>query len=158
MNVFDAFRRAGTLMADDTRSYMALHREYGLSKEDWDLVTQSEPWNTEQRMRVRSVLAECCQISLTIAGLPANSLPAQFVAAMIAAIVSPCNLLVAATRAPESFDAVASANTQKVFELTPVLREQMISLCMLYIGDWRSEPMATATGNVELIEETPEHV
>lgn len=149
MNMFDCFRRGAMGLATQAMQYSSVHAQYGLSQDDWELLTSPVPWNVEERRRVRSVLAEAVQISLTIAGLPAQSLPAQYVAAVISIVVAPTNRLVAATRAPESFDAMGAANVEQPFKVTPVSIEQMQSLVMLYSGGWSSEPTAAHTGQVK---------
>lgn len=152
-NVFQAFRRGALALATETMAYTETHQRYGLSQDDWALLTQKEPWNVDQRRRVRSLISECVTISLTVAGLPAQSLPAQYVAAVIATIVSPANLIVAAHAAPESYDATGAANVEQTFQVTPVRSEQMLSLIMLYAGGFGSEPNANVTGQVDLSED-----
>lgn len=142
MNMFNVFRQGALALVTPTMAYTGVHRENGLSSEDWKLVTQPEPWNVQQRQRARSIIAECVMISLTIAGLPAQSLPAQYVAAVIAHIVSPANMLVASTRAPEAFDAVAASGMVQAQEIKPVSVEQMQALVMAYAGGASGEPPA----------------
>jgi hypothetical protein len=153
MNMFELFKVGAMALATPTMEYAAVHRDHGLSAADWDIVTSKEPWTPTQRRQARSIIAECVQISLTIAGLPAQSLPAQYVAAVITAIVAPVNLLVAASSAPESFDALGAANVETEFQVHPVKREQMQSLVLLYAGGFRSEPMAAQTGQTDLNED-----
>ncbi|WP_299747820.1 hypothetical protein [uncultured Tateyamaria sp.] len=150
MNTFDAFRIGAMALVTETMAYTDTHRKYGLSAEDWKLITQLEPWNVQQRQRARSILAECVQISLTIAGLPAQSLPAQYVAAMIAHLVSPSNLLVASTRAPEAFDAMAASGMVQSQEIKPVSIEQMQALVIAYAGGINGQPPAHILAKVDL--------
>jgi len=142
MNMFNAFRQGAMCLVTETMAYTAIHREYGLSKEDWTMLTQKEPWNVKQRQRAKSIIAECVTISLTIAGLPAQALPAQYVAAVIAHTVSPANMLVASTRAPEAFDAMAASGIMQEQEIKQVSKEQMQALVMAYAGGVADEPPA----------------
>lgn len=144
MNMFAVFRTGACALVTSTMAYTGIHRQYGLSQPDWDLVTQAEPWNVEQRAKAKAIIAECVMISLTIAGLPAQQLPAQYVAAVIAHIVSPANMLVASTRAPEAFDAMAASGMQGDHEIKPVPIEQMQSLVMAYAGGAAGEPLGHA--------------
>jgi hypothetical protein len=141
MNMFSIFRQGAAHLVTETMAYTDVHQMHGLSAEDWSLVTQSEPWNIEDRKRVKSVIAECVTISLTIAGLPAMALPGQYVAAVIACIVAPANILVAATRAPDAFDGVAASGLQGDFKIEKMTAEQMISLCLAYASAEFREPV-----------------
>lgn len=134
MNHFQIFRQGALSLVTETMAYTKIHRQYGLSQDDWELLTQPEPWNVQQRQRARSIIAEAVTISLTIAGLPAQALPAQYVAAVIATVVRPANMLVASTRAPEAFDAMNASGIMSSTEVQPVTVEQMQSLVMAYAG------------------------
>lgn len=140
-NVFMAFKRAAMSLAKEQMAYTEIHRSYGIAQAEWEMLTQKEPWTVEQRIGVRSIVSEVVQISLTIAGLPATALPAQYVAAVIATVVAPANRIVCATRAPEAFDAVAASGLTQEFEVKPVKIETMISLVIAYSDDWKSEPL-----------------
>jgi hypothetical protein len=141
MQIFQLFRQGAAHLVTATMAYTEVHQLHGLSAEDWDLVTKKEPWNIEERKRVKSVIAECVTISLTIAGLPAMALPGQYVAAVIACIVSPANLLVAAVRAPDAFDGVKASGIEGDFKIEPMPAEQMISLVTAYASAEFREPI-----------------
>lgn len=132
MNHFDIFKIGAKGLVIPTMEYSSVHQMHGLSQEDWDLLTQAEPWTITHRQKARSLIAECVNISLTIAGLPAQPLPAQYVAAVISYVVSPANRLVAAMRAPETFDGVAASGLLGGQEVEPVTSEQMVSLVIAY--------------------------
>ena len=142
MNTFDAFRVGAMALVTETMAYTSVHREYGLSAEDWKLVTQKELWNTSESRRVGSILSNCVMISLAVAGLPAQPLPAQYVAAMIAHVVHPSNLLVAAFNAPEAFDAMSASGLVQAQEIKPVSKEQMQALVIAYAGGINGQPPA----------------
>lgn len=132
MNHFDIFKIGAKGLVNPAMDYCAIHQTHGLSQEDWELLTQSEPWSITHRQKARSLIAECVNISLTMAGLPAQPLPAQYVAAVIAYVVAPANRLVAAMRAPETFDGVAASGLLGAQEVTPCSTEQMVSLVIAY--------------------------
>lgn len=138
MNHFDIFRIGAKGLVIPTMDYSSVHQMHGLSQEDWDLLTQKEPWTITHRQKARSLIAECVNISLTIAGLPAQPLPAQYVAAVISCVVAPANRLVAAMRAPETFDGVAASGLLGGQEVQPVTTEQMVSLVMAYSSGYES--------------------
>lgn len=139
-NLFEGFRRGALMLAANNCVYTQYHKEYGIAQAEWEMLTQDEPWTLSQRQQVRSQIAEVVNISLTIAGLPAMALPAQYVAAVIVTVVSPTNRFVAATRAPEAFDALAASGLNEAFEIRPVTIETMQSLVIAYSGTVKSEP------------------
>jgi len=149
-NLFDAFRIGARQLAGPTRDYANLHAEHGLTKPEWDLLVQNDPWNVEQRRQAKSTLSECLQISLTLAGLPAMALPGQYVAACIVEIVSPVNRLVAAAKAPEAYDAVmASGLETEESEIRPISPEQMISMVIAFSGFADAQPADQLDDNLQ---------
>lgn len=116
------------------------HVAVGFSKAEWDLLTQADLWTPSDRRKVRSILAEAVNASLTIAGLPAVPLPAQYVAAVIATIVAVPNRLSAAMRAPEAYDAVAASGLVGPVEVEPVRIETMMALVMGYTSEQFVDP------------------
>jgi len=140
MNVFQIYRTAAMSLATRTMAYTATHKRYGISQENWELLTQKEPWTPEQNMQSPGIISEVCQVCLTIAGLPANSLPGQYVAAVIAVNVQAPNILAAASRAPQAYDAVAASGLQAESEVRDMSREQMQSLVLAYFADYWNQP------------------
>jgi hypothetical protein len=136
MNHFKAFTQGARYMASRTPQQMA---EMGMTQLHYDMLTSPDPWLPAEVQEMRGVLASAINISLTFANLPARALPAQYVAAVIGYMVNPVNWLTAATIAPETFDAVRSANSEEEYEVKPVRYEQMISLVMSYGGGSMSE-------------------
>ena len=149
MNVsaFDAFRRAAGQVALSKSSYLDGWREAGLTETEWQTFTQNELWTIDQRHKFPSICSEVLNLSLSVAGLPAQPLPAQFVAAIIATMVSPANWIVAANRAPQSYDALDASGIQGSHEVRNVSAEQMVSLVLLYGGSYKDEP--TSLGKAE---------
>jgi hypothetical protein len=131
MNHFKSFTQGARYMATRTPQQMA---EMGMTQQHFDMLTSPDPWLPAEVQEMRGVLASAINISLTFANLPARALPAQYVAAVIGYMVNPVNWLTAATIAPETFDAVQSANSEEEFKTRPVQYEQMISLVMSYGG------------------------
>jgi len=107
---------------------------YGISQQEWDLLTKNEAWNPEERRSVRSALSEVINCSLSMAGLPADALPSEYVAAVIAVVVSPVNRLVAAARTPETHLAVSAAGIKENEDIDPASPAQMRALVMMYTG------------------------
>jgi len=97
-------------------------------------------WTPTEQKKIRSILTEVINISLTIAGLTAHPLPAQYVAALVSKLVSTANRLVASTLTPETFDAVAASNLDGNQKFVSVTREQMMSLVIAYSSDRYIEP------------------
>jgi len=140
-DIHAAFRRGSMSLAEGL-GYGALHREMGLLEPDWKLLTQDEHWTPHQSRQVRSILASVIEAALTIAGMPATPLPGQYAAAVIAIVVAPANRLVACSKVPETFDAVAASGLQSEFEVRPMSVAQMTSLVIAYSGGLGGEPMA----------------
>ena len=90
-------------------AYAEVHRQYGLSEADWTLLTQDEHWSADQARSVRSILANVVEVAMTIAGIPPVPLPGHYVAAVIAIVVAPANRFVAASKSPDTFDAVLAS-------------------------------------------------
>lgn len=140
MDLHTAFRSGAQQLARDGLKYSEIHRAHGISQTDWELLTQDEFWTPEQYRGIRSLLANVVEVSMTVAGLPSVPLPGQYVAAVIAICVSPCNRIMAAQKAPDTFDAVGAAGITETFVVRPMPREQMLSLVMLYSGGYGGEP------------------
>lgn len=132
MDMMRAMMVGAFQIAELGTEHSARHAAVGFSAEEWDLLTQKEMWTQEQRRMVRAPLAEAVSISLTLAGLPSEPLPGQYVAAVIAKLVAPANRLVAAFRAPETFDAVSASGLIGEGEVKAMTPQQMVSLVMYY--------------------------
>ena len=158
MDMFSVFRSgAMALVSDDGRyRYTDVHAAYGIPKPDWDLLRSKRPWKTDERMRARSVLSEILNVSMTIAGLPSQPLPAEYVAATIACVVHPCNVFVAATRAPEAYSALDASGLMGSVEIEPVKPETMFSLVIYYLGDGRASNYSPTEDQDEAVKETTE--
>lgn len=112
--------------------YGVEQQEAGFSKEDWDLLVQAECWNNSERMKVASVLGNAVSITLRVAGLPAVALPGAFVAAVICKLCAPCNRLVAAMMAPESFDAMSAVGLTGESKDIITSKNQMLALVVYF--------------------------
>lgn len=139
------------MLARDGLQYGEIHRAHGISQADWKLITQEEFWTPEQYRSVRSLLANVVEVSMTVAGLPSVPLPGQYVAAVIAICVSPCNRIMAAQKAPDTYDAVVASGLQETFQVRPMPREQMVSLVLAYSGGFGGEPPMQRL-NAEVVE------
>lgn len=132
MNLMKMFQVGAMALADMGRTHTAAHAAAGFSVEEWEVLTSAEVWSAEQRRRVRSILGEAVSVSLAMAGLPSEPLPGQYVAAVICAVVHPSNRLVAALRAPETYDAVSASGLMGETKIVPMTPEQMVSLVVAY--------------------------
>ena len=100
----------------------------GFTNEEWNLLTDSKCWTKEQQLKMPSILSAAVSITLRTAGLPPAPLPGAFVAAVICKLVKPCNRLVAAASAPESFDALSAVGLTHETQVKTTTREQMYAL------------------------------
>jgi hypothetical protein len=144
VNLHDAFMIAAMKIAQEERKYLDLHKAHGIEQSHWELITQDEYWTADQARAVRSILANVVEISMTIAGLPPIPLPGQYVAAVIATVVSPCNRVLACMKAPDTFDALdASGLLSNAGEETkPMSPQQLLALTMAYSGGYKGEPIS----------------
>lgn len=140
MDLHSAFKVAARKMAQDERAYTDLHKAHGIEESHWRLFTQDEYWTPDQARAIRTILANIVEISMTIAGMPAIPLPAQYVAAVIAECVAPCNRLVACTKVPDTFDAFDASGLIGTHEIKDVTPQQMMALVMAYSGGYTGEP------------------
>lgn len=135
-----AFRHGAEILARGNLKYGEVHRSHGISKDDWELLTQEDHWTPDQSRAIRAILASVIEIAMTITAMPAVPLPGQYAAAVIAIVVSPANRIMAAFRCPDTFDAVGAAGVTEPYEVRPMPREQMISLVMAYSGGYGGQP------------------
>lgn len=132
MNSIDAFLNAATEMGGE---YTALHKKHGITTAHWDLLTQGEHWNAEERRQVGGILTTVLTVGLTIAGLPERTMPGQFAAGLVAKIVAPANWAVACFRLPETFDARAAAGVDGASVIKPMSYEQILGLVLYIAGE-----------------------
>jgi hypothetical protein len=142
VDLHTSFKIGAKQLAHAERLYTDLHKAHGIEETHWLLLTQDEYWTPDQARAIRSILANVVEVSMTIAGMPAIPLPAQYVAAVIAEIVSPCNRILACLKAPDTFDAFDASGLMGNFEVKEVKYEQMVSLVMAYSGGYHGEPPA----------------
>ena len=140
MDLHQAFKIGARKLAQDQRQYTELHKAHGIEESHWALFTQDEYWTPDQARAIRSILANVIEVSMTIAGMPAIPLPGQYVAALIAICVSPCNRLVACTKVPDSFDAFDAAGLLGTSEVKEMTTQQMMALVVAYSGNYDEEP------------------
>ena len=142
MDLHRSFRIGAMRIAKDEKKYTDLHKSHGIEQAHWDLLTTREYWTTDEARAVRSILANVVEVSMTIAGMPAIPLPGQYVAAVIAEVVAPCNWMLAAVRAPDTFNAMDASGLLAGSEVKPMEYQQMMSLILAYGGDYSGEPSA----------------
>ena len=140
MNALEMMNVGAKTLADMGSEHTAKHAAIGFSKTEWDLLCQDEMWTPTDRRQVRAILAEAVNATLTAAGLPAVPLPAQYVACVIVQLVAPCNRLVAATRAPETYDAVQASGLSGPVVIEMVDPKTMVSLVMAYTSQVVVDP------------------
>lgn len=140
MDIYDSFCRGASVLAAAHCKYTEIHKGHGIDPYDWKILTQQEYWSPEQAREMRSVLANVLEVSMTIAGMPAIPMPGQYLAALIAHVVSPANRLLACTKAPDTFDAVAASGLMATHQVKPMSVQQLMGLVITYSGGSRNEP------------------
>lgn len=142
MDVHLAFRIGAKKLAEAQGKYTDLHKMHGIEERQWQMLTQLEPWTPDQTRQMRSILANVLEVSMTIAGMPAIPLPGQYVAALIAEVVGPCNQMLACTKAPDTFDAEAASGILDTHTIKEMEWQQLMSLVLAYSGGFPGEPGA----------------
>lgn len=142
MDIHRAFRQGAQKLAHANCEYTTLHKSHGIEEHQWKLLTQEEYWSPDESRQMRSLLASVIEVSMTIAGMPAIPLPGQYVAAVIAEVVAPVNRLIACTKAPDTFDALAASGLTGTYEVKPMTSQQLMGLVIAYSGNYNREPMA----------------
>ena len=126
MDIHRAFQQGAKQLAHAEAQYTTLHKGHGIEQYQWELLTQKEYWSPDQARQIRTIMAAVVEVSMTIAGMPAIPLPGQYVAAVIAEVVAPCNRMLACTKAPETFDAYAASGMLQTHEVIPMTTQQLM--------------------------------
>ena len=142
LDLHTAFKIGAKRIAKDEKQYTDLHKSHGIEEAHWELLTSREYWTPDQARSIRSILANVVEVSMTIAGMPAVPLPGQYVAALIAEVVAPCNYMLAATKAPDTFDATDASGLMAGAEVKTMEFQQLASLVIAYAGGYGGEPGA----------------
>lgn len=140
MDLHQAFKIGARRIAKDEKRYTDLHKAHGIEEAHWLLLTRREYWTPDEARAIRSILANAIEVSMTIAGMPAIPLPGQYVAALIAEVVAPCNYMLAAVKAPDTFDALDASGLLKTSEVRTMEVQQLMSLVLAYAGGYGDEP------------------
>ena len=140
MDLHSAFKIGARRIAKDDKQYTDLHKAHGIEQAHWELLTQGEYWTPDQSRAIRSILANVIEVSMTIAGMPAIPLPGQYVAALIAEVVAPCNYMIAAVKAPDTFDATDASGLLGGAEVRTMEYQQLMALVIAYAGGYGEEP------------------
>lgn len=130
MNTYQSlFLLGANVLASVARAdYGPVQQAAGFTKDEWDLLTSEECWTKPEQLQMPSILSSAVSITLRTAGLPPVPLPGAFVAATICKLVAPCNRLVAAASAPESFDVLSAVGLRSESVKIITSREQMYAL------------------------------
>ncbi len=142
MEIHNAFRIGSEILAENNCRYTTFHKGHGIEESQWQLLTQTEFWTPDQARQIRTTLAAVCEVSMTIAGMPAIPLPGQYVAAVIANCVAPVNRLVACTKAPDTFDADEASGIMGTHVVQDMSVQQLMALVIIYSSGFPEEPPA----------------
>ena len=140
MDLHSAFKIGARKLAQAEKEYSDLHKAHGIEQSHWELLTQSEYWTPDQARAIRSILANVIEVSMTIAGMPPIPLPGQYVAAVIATVVAPCNRMLACVKAPDTFDAAMASGFMGSPEVQDMTPQQLMALVIAYSAGFPQEP------------------
>ena len=126
------------------------HTRAGITKDNWKSLRQDEIWTAEQAADARSFITEVINASLTVAGIPAGSMPGQYVAVVIYRLVKPSNWLTACHRVPETYNAVQASGVAVSSEIVPMDVRQIMALVLEYAA--RDRAVLGPPGKLELPE------
>ena len=143
MNIHEGFRHGAQILAKANCEYTALHKGHGIDPHHWEILTQDEYWSPDQARQIRAILANALEVCMTISGMPAIPMPGQYVAALIAEVVAPCNRMVACMKAPDTFDAEAASGILGPVEIKPMEYQQLLGLVTIYSSGHFGEPMSS---------------
>ncbi|MDE0684978.1 MAG: hypothetical protein OXI63_18810, partial [Candidatus Poribacteria bacterium] len=101
------------------------------------LIRKDRLWNAAERQEVESILTSLLEVCNQRAGLPSMQLPAEYIACMIARVVSPCNRLVAATRAPRGYAGIKATGLTEEPVIETVEPEVMVALVVAFSGGYQ---------------------
>lgn len=104
----------------------------GFTLDEWNLLTSATCWTKAEQMKIGSIISSAVSITLRTAGLPPVPLPGAYVAAVICKLVAPCNRLVAAASAPESFDVMSAVGLTGESVKVITSKEQMYALVVYF--------------------------
>lgn len=121
-------------LASTPKVYGSLHKNAGFNQDEWELLTQEECWTRNDARKMAAIISNAVSITLNIASLPAVALPGAYVAMVIRKLVAPCNRIIAAHNAPESYDAQSAVGIISQSEVVTTTKEQMIALVLLFTG------------------------
>lgn len=144
MDLHECFKMGAKMLAASGAEYTDLHKGHGIDKYEWQMLTKAEYWSPDEARQMRSIISNIVEVSMTIAGLPAVPLPGQYVAAVIATVVAPCNRWVAVLKAPDTFDAMDASGLLSTVknEEEKMSYQQMMALVLAYSADYIGEPPA----------------
>lgn len=142
LDLHTAFKVGARRIAKQEREYTDLHKAHGIEQAHWELLTQDEYWTPDEARAVRSILASVIEVSMTIAGMPPIPMPGQYAAALIAEVVAPCNWMLAAMKAPDTFDATDASGLVSTAEVKDMPPQQLMALVLAYGGGHTKEPNA----------------
>lgn len=134
MNTYqNLFLLGANVLASVARSaYGPVQQAAGFTSDEWNLLTSPDCWTKAEQMKIGSILANAVSITLRTAGLPPVPLPGAFVAAVICKLCAPCNRLVAAASAPESFDVMSAVGITSDSLKIITSKEQMYALVVYF--------------------------
>lgn len=125
----------------------------GFTEDEWNLLTSVDCWTKAEQMKIGSIISNAISITLRTAGLPPVPLPGAYCAAVICKLCAPCNRLVAAASAPESFDVMSAIGVAAESVNVITTKEQMLALVVYF-----SSAEFGALGSFRLNEEIEQEV
>lgn len=114
------------------KEFGAEQQAAGFNKQEWDVLCSESCWSKNEQMKIASIIAMAVSITLRTSGLPPTPLPGAYVAAVICKLVAPCNRLIAAASAPESFDAMSASGITAEPQKIITTKEQMYALVVYF--------------------------
>jgi len=106
-------------------------RNAGVSQAHVDVLRQPGLWTSDQRVAVRQTLDAVIYACTDMAGLPRVDIPAEYVAAVVATLVSPVNFLVLASWVADHKPARDLAQAEENVQIQRVHAGKMASLIIM---------------------------
>lgn len=133
--MLEAMRGAAAVVRQFPAEYRPdIHGRAGLAQADWEVLRSRAYWTPEQVRTARGAIDKILTAALTMSGLPAISLPAEYVAAVISAVIEPANWMAASHAGIAGLDGrqLVSSQGDVVSAREFVSPERLFSLILVY--------------------------
>ena len=103
--VLEAMRGAASVVSGMPDKWKSdVHGAVQISPQDWEILKSKSYWTPAQAREARTSIDKLINASLTLANVPPQPLSAEYIAAVMARVIAPCNWLVASNSGVQGLD------------------------------------------------------